>query len=42
MHVCVASAECADIRKKNFMVVFLNSFAWSMQPAQIEELQRDT
>lgn len=28
--------------KKKFMVGFLNNFAWSMQPAQTEELQRDT
>lgn len=32
----------ADIRQKKFMLKFLNNFAWSMQPAQTEELQRDT
>lgn len=42
MYASVASAECADIRKKKFTLGFLNNFAWSMQPAQTEELQRDT
>lgn len=42
MYVNIASAEWADIRKKKFMLGFLNNFAWSMQPAQTEELQRHT
>lgn len=42
MYVCVVSTECASIKKKKLMVGFLNNFAWSMQPAQTEELQRDT
>lgn len=42
MYMCIASAECADIRKKKLMLEFLNNFAWNMQPAQTKELQRDT